>query len=233
MGDKIDIALLIQRFGPPQNIAPFGQVLLIPGDSFDPDWEVQLGDQGYKCHTLEFHQKPVTIVELKKLNAGKTVYVPPPIPAFNPNTEGQARWNTEEDRALYNLLHGVKYGRNRILKEAMKKGTLPGRTVNGALQRFDKALRNKPPSYFTDPPPPSQASTSQTPQDQRIIEMESTIGSILLTLHELAEKIDNSEVALCKEINDLQQQTVVAKKNLHDHEHLPNGRAVLTQPLPL
>lgn len=45
-----------------------GDCIVIPGEEFNPDWEVYLVDQGYNCinDTLDGH--PVTFVQLEKEN---------------------------------------------------------------------------------------------------------------------------------------------------------------------
>ena len=72
----MDIEELKSKFSI-QNIMPHGEVIVIPGDKFDPDWEADLGDQGYACHNLNIAKDPFVIVPLKKdVNPGQSVYVP-------------------------------------------------------------------------------------------------------------------------------------------------------------
>lgn len=63
---------------PLETVAPWGLCLVVPGKEFNPDWEVSLGDQGFKCHLGDFDQKPVVFVQKRKaVPNGKIVYVPP------------------------------------------------------------------------------------------------------------------------------------------------------------
>ncbi len=74
----VSIEELKQRFGPPLSVAPYGECLIVQGAEFDPDWEVALGDQGFKCFNVTLDAHPVTLVQLKKRVAeGKVVYIPP------------------------------------------------------------------------------------------------------------------------------------------------------------
>jgi hypothetical protein len=70
---------LTEKFGPAVPVALFGECLVIPGSDFNPAWEVDLGDQGYRCHFGSYENRAVTFVPTKKAVApGKVVYVPPP-----------------------------------------------------------------------------------------------------------------------------------------------------------
>ena len=74
----ISIDELQRRFGPAVNVAPYGECLVIHGVDFNPDWEAELGDLGYKCFLTNINERPVTLVKLKKaVPDGKAVYVPP------------------------------------------------------------------------------------------------------------------------------------------------------------
>jgi hypothetical protein len=76
----VTIEQLTQDFGAPINVAPYGACLIIPGDKFDPDWEVLLGDQGYEVHNVKLEKQEVSLIKLKKtVPYGKTVYVPPKV----------------------------------------------------------------------------------------------------------------------------------------------------------
>jgi ribosomal protein S27E len=63
---------------PIEDVAPWGSCLIVPGAEFDPDWEVTLGDQGFRCHFTDLNGKAVTLVQKRKaVPDGKVVYVPP------------------------------------------------------------------------------------------------------------------------------------------------------------
>lgn len=46
-------------------VPPYGDCIIIPGEEFDPDWDVFLGDQGYNCYETILDEHPVTLVQLK------------------------------------------------------------------------------------------------------------------------------------------------------------------------
>jgi hypothetical protein len=67
----VTIEWLTEKFGPAVPVALFGECLVIPGSDFNPDWEADLGDQGYRCHFGSYENRAVTFVPTKKA-------VPPP-----------------------------------------------------------------------------------------------------------------------------------------------------------
>jgi hypothetical protein len=70
------LEVLQEKFGPSLQVAPWGDCLVIQGPEFNPDWEFELGDQGFRCHFGIQDDHPVTYVQFKKIVArGQTVYV--------------------------------------------------------------------------------------------------------------------------------------------------------------
>ena len=78
----IGIEELKQRFPDVRDIKPYGFVVVVPGKEFDPDWEFQLEDKGYKVHLVELDRRPVALVSCVKKEAveesEREVYAPPP-----------------------------------------------------------------------------------------------------------------------------------------------------------
>jgi ribosomal protein S27E len=131
---------------PIQNIPLYGECIVVPGRDFDPDFEVELGDHGYKCFDTFLDGKPVTLVRVAKTerdSGEKTVYSPPP--AAKASAEGEketlipraspsSRWRPEEDEVL------VKLWNERGLIEKMTP-SFPGRTeaaIRLRIQRLEK-----------------------------------------------------------------------------------------------
>lgn len=56
---------LKQKF-PMREVAPYGFYIVVPGPDFDPDWEVELGDQGVAVFLADLDQKPVTLVQIRR-----------------------------------------------------------------------------------------------------------------------------------------------------------------------
>lgn len=81
----------LKEMFPVQNVAPYGDCVVVPGSKFDPDWEAHLGDQGYKCFPTDLDQKPVTLVQLK------------PMKAKVPASLSGIDWTAEEDERLTQL----------------------------------------------------------------------------------------------------------------------------------
>jgi hypothetical protein len=112
-------------------VAPYGSCIVVPGDEFDPDWEVFLGDQGYKCFFIDLDRKPVTLVKLPK-GVGKSedekeVYRPP-------SQVLPKHWSPEEDEVL------IKLWNDNVLIEKMTP-SFPHRTeaaIRLRIQRLEK-----------------------------------------------------------------------------------------------
>jgi hypothetical protein len=75
---KISVELLRAKF-PVEKFTLYGECIVVPGIEFDPDWEVILVDQGYKCVNTDVDGVQVTLVRLKKPAAEgeKVVFKPP------------------------------------------------------------------------------------------------------------------------------------------------------------
>jgi hypothetical protein len=97
----ISVDELKQKF-PVKDVPPYGECIVILGVEFDPDWETELGDRGYKCINTGIDSKQVTLVQLKKSvveEGEKVVYVPPATVKASPFQ----RWSSEEDEKLVEL----------------------------------------------------------------------------------------------------------------------------------
>lgn len=69
----------LQLTYPMRNVPPHGDCLIIPGDKFDPDFEVFLDDAGHNCVFTELDQQKVTLVLSRahsKIERKKTVDEP-------------------------------------------------------------------------------------------------------------------------------------------------------------
>jgi hypothetical protein len=155
----ISIEELKQRYPNILDIKPHGWCIVIPGDKFDPDWEFQLEDQGYKVHLVELDRKAVALVSLiKKVGEGseKVVYTPPPKsiveeigpgphaiekqPAHRGRGGKIIRWTQEENERL---LHEWPRARGIVeAKAASLVSMFPGRSAKGINLRYHKIIRS-------------------------------------------------------------------------------------------
>jgi hypothetical protein len=84
----VSVDELKQRFGPSKNVAPYGECIVIQGSEFDPDWEADLDDQGYRCFSIDLDAHPVVLVRLNKIvSKSGVVFTPPKIPAVVPEVQ--------------------------------------------------------------------------------------------------------------------------------------------------
>lgn len=60
----VSVPELWAKFGPPKEVEPWGECIIIQGDEFDPDWEAELADQGYNCHEGIQDDYPVMYIQL-------------------------------------------------------------------------------------------------------------------------------------------------------------------------
>jgi hypothetical protein len=131
---------------PLKEFPPYGFCVVVPGAEFDPDWEAELADKGYKCFDTLFDQKPVTLVRLAKTDKAedeKIVYSPPPAAKASAESEKEtlipraspsSKWRPEEDEVL------IKLWNERVLIEKMTP-SFPGRTeaaIRLRIQRLEK-----------------------------------------------------------------------------------------------
>lgn len=145
---------LNKRF-PTENIAPYGEVLVIPGPEFDPDWEFFLGEQGCKCYMIDLHGQPVTLVKVKKAEGKgggeKQVYSP----QARPVAAGDV-WTPKDDETLIQLWNrrtkvpviALEFpNRSRAsvsnrIRRLIRKGTIKPRWRRGQGKRREKAKKS-------------------------------------------------------------------------------------------
>jgi hypothetical protein len=138
---------LKQKF-PLKEVAPYGFCIVVPGPDFDPDWEAELGDKGYKCFNTDVDGKPVTLVRVVKAEKGsgeKTVSSPPIAPiASTASTEGETfprRWPENEEKRLlerWNQVKGTAAERSVALAPEF-----PGRTAQAIMLKAKKLRRER------------------------------------------------------------------------------------------
>jgi hypothetical protein len=147
----ISVDELKQRFGPSLSVAPYGECLVIQGSEFDPDWEADLGDQGFACHFGDLDGRPVTFVQLKKAVApGKVVYVPPAtakqvqgngeVKEVEKKVENEenkrVNWQPEEDALLISLWNQGSSIPDIAVKVEEKYPSRKGNSANMRLKRL-------------------------------------------------------------------------------------------------
>jgi len=116
------------------DVEPYGSCIVIPGAEFDPDWEVFLGDQGYKCFFVDLDRKPVTLVRLKK-DAAKETRRQPVAPWMNP----EGRWRPEEDQLIIDFWN-KKLKVAKICEKVCSK--FPKRTDKAVINRIHRLVKS-------------------------------------------------------------------------------------------
>ena len=153
------------RFGPSLSVAPYGECLVIQGNEFNPDWEADLDDQGFKCFFTDLDGHPVALVRLNKIvSKSGVVFVPPEKPAVVPEVHSNnvevkdtekvekkvyvlkgPRWTIAEKTELlkeYDRLvaEGKKYGSCIILAELPQ---FKGRSKNAIGLQLEKLKKRR------------------------------------------------------------------------------------------
>lgn len=156
----ISIDELKTRFGPPINVAPYGECIIVPGIEFDPDWEAELADQGYKCFLSEISGRPITLVKLNRaVPEGKVVYVPPtqkvnPAPAATPQSTTPEKkkyalkgptWTPEDEaELLITYDHLVSEGKKRgAVKTLIELPRFKERSISSLEQKIKRLLKKR------------------------------------------------------------------------------------------
>jgi hypothetical protein len=155
----ISIEELKQHYPNIIDVKPHGWCIVVPGDKFDPDWEFQLEDQGFKVYLVELNRRSVALVSLaKKAGEGseKVVYTPPPkatVEKIDPESEPILKqpskhkrggkiipWTQQETEPLLSewpLVRGTV-----VEKAASLMSLFPGRTPKGIELRYRKITRS-------------------------------------------------------------------------------------------
>jgi hypothetical protein len=208
MTKMVTVEELRQKF-PVQNVAPHGDCIVVPGHKFDPDWEVFLGDQGYKCFMADLGGKPVTLVKLKtqaKAESGKQVYQPEDQSKSNskgelPLSTAEFPWSDEDEEKLLrrmNELDGTVFER-----AAMLMPEFPGRSAVALRQKFYKLTGLKGSSKRKARPRPSLLHAPWTAEDEEVL---INLWNKRLTRHAIAQKMQGrSEEAVQNRLKRLQE----------------------------
>jgi len=161
---------LKQKF-PLKEFSPYGFCVAVPGAEFDPDWEAELVDHGYKCFDLDIDGEPVTLVRVVKTEKGsgeKTVYSPPPATPstlLDSRSSPSSRWRPEEDEVL------AKLWNERVLIKKMTP-SFPGRTeaaIRLRIQRLEHHGKIKKRAGRGRPKAPLESQSNnvtKSPQEQ-------------------------------------------------------------------
>lgn len=155
----ITLADLREKGYPVLEVKDLGVCFVVPGAEFDPDWDVYLGDLGYRCHETILDGHPVTLIQLKRaVPEGKSVYVPPKAPKIYGNEEEVKKvnenrsaqrgpdWSEAQTSLLLKLWESPEYKVFPKETRGLKLAKLPefaGRSPNSILQKAYKMQKQK------------------------------------------------------------------------------------------
>jgi hypothetical protein len=247
---------LSARF-PVQNVAPYGECVVVPGAEFDPDWEVYLGDQGCRCRFTDLDQRPVVLVQRKNALGAKeiVVYKPKEKVGGEKSMENKENkkfrgfqkgpsWSPEEEQRLLKRmgeLHGTITERTTKLTPEFK------RSASGLEQKFKRLLRaQKEPKHERRKPGPKPKIATKSLQSSDKVAEKSTESTQTGSGSEpdlsaekkieetrvdvLAVAIDDlSEaiIGLKEKVQEVQEEQRRISKALSNHKHARSGEAML------
>ena len=256
---EISIQELTEKFGPSLNMPPWGECLVVPGTEFDPDWEVSLGDAGYRCHFTSLDSRAITAVQLKKSVAvGKMVYVPERAAAQAISSNGEVKilekirgkgclkgpeWDDEQVSLLLILWEKHKnLPKERRAVELAKLPEFKGRSASSILQKA--YMLSKMPKEQEEPKKvPEEPAESKTEEDDEVT-MTEVLTHLAFNSKCCAElKIEHEELKLeIKKLDETLKACYSAlaafkrylgeiDEDLVDHKHARSGEAMLPMPI--
>ena len=231
----IGIEDLKQRYPDVRDIKPYGFVVVVPGKEFDPDWEFQLEDQGYKVHLVELDRRPVALVSCVKKTTveegEKQVYAPPPpepesrkhlmpmAPTADPPIAGRDSYL----KAGNKLVSWTQSDLDRLKEEwSRARGSVdekaevltklfPGRTAAAIKQRYLKLLR---------PPKRSEKHGRGSNWSEEETEKLITLWNQGMQLSDIAAGLPNRTAKSIRPcIHRLQLAGKIEKRQVHPHRH--------------
>jgi len=132
-------------------VAPYGECIVIQGSEFDPDWEADLGDQGFACHFGDLDNHAVTFVPLNKIVSKSGVVFVPSAASKQVQGNGEVKemdkkveneenkrvnWQPEEDALLISLWNQGSSIPDIAVKVEEKYPSRKGNSANMRLKRL-------------------------------------------------------------------------------------------------
>ncbi len=132
-----------------RDVAPYGQVIVVPGADFDPDWEAVLEDQGHGCVFTDINNEKFVLVKLEKEEGGEETAAKPEIERedsgqFAKHRGAQAGqkvnpWTEADEERLLKRMGELPGTVEEIV--ALLISEFPGRTVTGLVKKYQKLKR--------------------------------------------------------------------------------------------
>jgi len=142
MSEAVSVEALKEHF-PPQNLEPYGPVLIIPNRMFKRGWELELEAQGHRVFATSYNGESSFLVRLDKGEPrnveSKHEKAPTPLANSSKAKDWWKRWTSEEIQRLQEMLkQGL--GVDRIAKELERTE----HSVQRKIQRLQLKAGPKP-----------------------------------------------------------------------------------------
>ncbi len=112
-------------------VKDYGRCIIVPGAEFNPDWELSLTEQGYKCINDTLDNQPVTFVQLKNEPKRKGIGK-----KRGGNQRGH-NWTEPEDQKIKELMAAASVKHKTYHDQANSiLAEFPGRTICSLVQHY-------------------------------------------------------------------------------------------------
>jgi hypothetical protein len=116
-------------------VAPYGEVIMVPGADFDPDWEALLEEEGFGCVFTEMNSEKFTLVRLEKEEGEEESTAEPESGAGKFLTNWS---NADQERLLKRIEESPGTIKEKVIQLLPE---FPGRTATGLLKKYQKLKR--------------------------------------------------------------------------------------------
>ena len=118
-------------------VAPYGEVIMVPGADFDPDWESVLEEEGFGCVFTEMNSEKFTLVRLEKEEGEEESTAEPGSGAGKFLTNWS---NADQERLLKRIEESPGTIKEKVIQLLPE---FPGRTATGLLKKYGKLTRGR------------------------------------------------------------------------------------------
>jgi len=125
-------------------VAPYGEVIMVPGADFDPDWEAMLEEEGFGCVFTEINGEKFTLVKLEKEEeGGEETAAGPEVRRRRGILPGEKinLWSDADEERLLKRIEELPGTIEEKVAQLMSE--FPGRTAMALQKKYEKLMHGK------------------------------------------------------------------------------------------